>query len=109
MSRYYLLDAARQPVAINDLIGWAAWYELNPEARRVAESEPAPGVRVSTVFLGINHSFHPDNEPQLFETMVFGGPLDQEQQRHATWAEAEAGHRAMVERVEAFTGLGVKA
>jgi hypothetical protein len=39
--------------------------------------------------------------PALFETLVFGGPLSQEMDRYSTWAEAEAGHRAMVERVRA--------
>jgi len=35
----------------------------------------------------------------LFETMVFGGKLDQEQERYCTYDEAEAGHKTMVERV----------
>jgi hypothetical protein len=32
--------------------------------------------------------------------MVFGGPLDQEQDRCTTWDEAEAMHAAMVARVK---------
>ena len=36
----------------------------------------------------------------LFETMVFGGPMDQEQDRCTTWDEAEAMHAAMVARVK---------
>ena len=36
----------------------------------------------------------------LFETMVFGGSLDQEQDRCTTWDEAEAMHKAVVERVK---------
>jgi len=32
----------------------------------------------------------------LFETMVFGGPMADEQQRYCTWAEAEAGHKRWV-------------
>ena len=49
-------------------------------------------VSVSTVFLW--------GHPLLFETMVFGGKLDQEQKRYSTWEEAERGHAAMVERVK---------
>lgn len=57
-------------------------------------------VEVSTVFLGVDYRM--GNGPtQLFETMVFNGPLDREQARYSTWDEAEAGHRAMVERVNA--------
>jgi hypothetical protein len=35
----------------------------------------------------------------LFETMVFGGPLNGEMDRYATWDEAEAGHKAMLDAV----------
>jgi hypothetical protein len=32
--------------------------------------------------------------------MVFGGPLDHEQDRYSTWDEAIRGHEAMLERVK---------
>ena len=51
------------------------------------------------VFLGLDHSFG-SGPPLLFETMVFGGPLDEEMDRYTTWDEAEAGHKAMVKRVQ---------
>ena len=57
-------------------------------------------IRVSTVFLGVDHSFGPCSKPLLFETMVFGGPLNGEMDRYPTWEEAEAGHKAMLNRVE---------
>jgi len=52
------------------------------------------------VFLGLNHSFG-EGPPLLFETMVFGGALDQEQARYTTWEQAEAGHKQMLARVSA--------
>ena len=52
------------------------------------------------VFLGLDHQYG-EGPPVLFETMVFGGELDQEQVRYHTWEEAAAGHAAMVERVKA--------
>lgn len=58
------------------------------------------GVDISTVFLYHNHSFLPRGEPIIFETMVFGGPLDHEQDRYSTWDEAIRGHEAMLERVK---------
>jgi hypothetical protein len=76
---------------------WAEGFEK--DNRHVAD-ETIGGVRVSTVFLGLDHSFD-GGRPLLFETMVFGGALDQEQRRCTTWDEAEKMHAAMVERVKA--------
>lgn len=56
------------------------------------------GNRISTVFLGLDHSWN-GGPPVVFETMVFGGPLDEEQDRYCTRAEAEAGHAMWVARV----------
>ncbi|WFU75508.1 hypothetical protein [Bradyrhizobium sp. CB2312] len=38
-------------------------------------------------------------EAQLFETMIFGGWLDQFQNRCSTWVEAEAMHDEAVDQV----------
>lgn len=77
----------------------AAEFERTFTDRHVG-NDTIGDVEVSTVFLGIDHSFG-SGPPLLFETMVFGGELDQEQERYSTEAEAAAGHRAMVERVRA--------
>ena len=89
---YKLVD--RVPVEC-DLLEPGAW---NIENRRVDETE-VDGARVSTVFLVLDHSFD-EGVPVLFETMVFGGVLDMEQDRYCTWDEAVAGHAAMVKRVK---------
>ena len=95
MTGFAILNSAHDVVEC-DLITWAQMFESS-EARRVAR-DSIDGVDVSTVFLGLDHSF--GNGPALwFETMVFGGPLDQEMERYTTWAEAVAGHEDMVERV----------
>lgn len=65
--------------------------------RRVALTE-IESVHVSTVFLGLNHA-RDDGPPMLFETMVFDGPLSDEQDRCSTYDEAEAMHERMCERV----------
>ena len=65
--------------------------------RKVAESF-YENVRVSTVFLGIDHNYNSDKEPLLFETMIFGGALDQWQWRYSTWEEAEVTHKAICEK-----------
>jgi hypothetical protein len=76
-------------------------YMSQPEARRVAKTQVTPEITVSTVFLSIDHDFGRTGWPVLFETMVFGGALDQEQVRYTSRLQAEQGHEAMVERVRA--------
>ena len=56
-------------------------------------------VHVSTVFLGLDHSFSNEGPPLLFETMVFGGVCDENMRRYATWDEAVAGHEEMIDDV----------
>src|SRR5262245_52914199 len=98
----YILDG-HTPVHMDDVEAWARWCEAHRAALHVRDTWLPPGVRVSTVFLGLDHSLAriltPNLSPILFETMVFGGPLDQAQERCATWAEAEGQHAAVVARV----------
>jgi hypothetical protein len=96
MSDKYILDG-HTVVPATSLKQWAEWMKNKPD-RRVRD-ETINGVRVSTVFLGLDHSFGPGPK-QLFETMVFGGALDGEMDRCATWAEAEEMHDRMVARVK---------
>lgn len=60
------------------------------------------GARVSTVFLALDHAYLPGGPPMLYETMVFGGPVDQTQKRYrySTRAEAEIGHAKYVEQAK---------
>ena len=80
-----------------DPLEWARWME---KAKRHVAKTTIGKVWVSTVFLGLDHQWG-QGKPILFETMVFGGKLDQEQQRYCTWTEAVKGHKAMVKRVKA--------
>lgn len=56
-------------------------------------------VHVSTVWLGMNHRFG-NGPPLIYETMVFGGALDQEQERYEAREAAAAGHERMVRLVQ---------
>lgn len=96
----YILGGAdgKTPVPCEDPEEWGKKSE-DSDGRRVARDEIGDVV-VSTVFLGIDHNWTGKGPPVLFETMVFGGPLDEEQERCCTWAEAEAQHAAMVKRVK---------
>jgi len=96
----YILDATGKPVPEPNLMKWAEWFEHNRDVRRVASDEFAVNgvaVRVSTVFLGIDHAW--SGPPLLWETMVFGGPLNEEQDRcGGSREQAQAMHAAMVAR-----------
>jgi len=88
MTDKYILDDNGEPVPTADLQAWAAMFG---DPRRIVSKSHSGGVTVSTVFLGLDFSFG-DGPPLLFETMIFGGPHDQYQERYTTRAEAIAGH-----------------
>lgn len=98
-SGQYILNQDGKPVPEPDLHKWGKWMEQSVK-RRVAR-ETIGDCDVSTVFLGLDHSFG-HGAPVLWETMVFGGKLDQEQDRcTGNREQAEAMHKRMVERVKA--------
>lgn len=86
---YY--DRQGQPIA--DVLEWARLMEVD-ENKFVEQTEIAPGILVSTVWLGIDHSLL-GSPPLIFETLIFGGALDQEMDRYPTEAAARAGHERM--------------
>ena len=95
----YILDSNQDPVAEDDLIVWAKWMERANKERIVQKAELGNSI-VSTVFLGLDHSFGDDSGiPILYETMVFGGALADEEQRYSTKEQALEGHRQMCNRV----------
>jgi hypothetical protein len=93
MGRHYILDERNTPVAV-DLMAWASLLDGN--RNRVALDERGDAL-VSTVFLGLDHSFTPgDGPPVLWETMIFGGKHDQYQERYTSHADAVEGHARAV-------------
>lgn len=87
-----------------DVLSWAKTFEM--DNRRVARTkvtdaaDPSKSFDVSTVFLGIDHSFG-SGPPLIFESMAFaeGDSLDELCERHSTESQARAGHTAMVVEV----------
>lgn len=80
------------------------WVKLmdDPVNRRVALDQ-VKDVRISTVFLGIDHNFTFGGRPVLFETMTFGN-TDELEERYCTWDEAVEGHERAVRMVEEQLG-----
>jgi hypothetical protein len=92
MSDRYIL-VGHEPKRCDDLLEWGRWFEK--AERHVAEDYLPGDVHVSTVFLGLDHRWG-EGPPLLFETMIFGGPNNEYQERYSTWAEAEIGHAKAV-------------
>lgn len=93
----YKLDG-HTPVPVYDIMEWGEWF--NTAERHVGDTlvrVPFKKVRVSTVFLALDHRFD-EGTPILFETMIFGGRHDQYCERYATWEEAEEGHKRIVKQ-----------
>lgn len=82
-----------------DLMTWARW--LDGKRNRIASYNRC-GVYVSTIFLGIDHSFNFDENivPILFETMIFGEKPHNEQYRYCTYQQALNSHRRIVHQLD---------
>lgn len=101
--KYYDMDG--NPLSMWD---WAMNYELRVD-RHVGDTYlrfRGHVYRVSTVHLGLDHSFSPrPHKPVIFETMVFKdgdmGGMDFTR-RYCTKAEANRGHRETVRDVRRF-------
>jgi hypothetical protein len=106
---YWTLDDDGNPQPCDDVLKWGQWFEGSIEKRRVSEDrDEGPGaddVRISTVFLALDHSWR-DGPPMLYETLVFGGVLDGEMYRCSTREEAVLAHQVMCQRVREAQKLG---
>lgn len=95
---HYTMDAHGHPQPCHDFYVWAEWFETADRSICQDLDEDSEGVyrqiRVSTVFLGLDSSLglH-DGPPLLYETMIFGGPLDGHTRRYATRDAAIIGHQ----------------
>lgn len=106
---WYTLDENKNPVrcgvfAANHMLG-------SPD--KIVKQEWINGVKVSTVFLVLDHNLNGHGAPILFETMTFTGrkgslkKLDQWTWRYCTWEQAERGHAIIRELIKRknLTGL----
>jgi hypothetical protein len=101
---------------------WERWYCLADDGKtpRKCESiddvnkyhtqnrhigdDTIDGVRVSTVFLGLDHGYG-GSDPVLWETMVFGGRHDNWMDRYTSYESALAGHNRVVEAIKSGADL----
>lgn len=100
MNGQFILDEkGEKPIPCASLIVWGKWLQ-KAGPKRVVKRETIGDSDVSTVFLGLDHNHFDEGPPIIWETMVFGGKLDQEQDRcSGNREQAEAMHAKMVARV----------
>lgn len=94
---YYILDGTLAKIEPS-ILAWGKWYE---SADRLVAHTQLEHATVSTVFLGVDHTFIGIGDPLLFETMVFlkDGGYGQVA-RYFTWGEAEHGHKQIVDVIK---------
>jgi hypothetical protein len=104
---WYILNEDHTYSEVGNMHEYYAWdkdygfYGLK-EDRKTIDRYESKNLVVSTVFLGLDHSF--EGPPILFETLVSGGDLEGEMDRYHTWEEAIKGHNNMMK----LCGIEVK-
>ena len=91
MEKYVLVG--HTPIRCDNILEFCLFFS-NGYNRRVEFTQINEDIVVNTVFLGLDHQWG-NGPPLLFETMVFGGELDQNTDRYSTWEEAIEGHKNM--------------
>lgn len=88
-----------QGKGILDVLVWGKIY-ANRKEKILKQEDTWLGFWVSTVWLGLDHSFLPNQDPLIFETMVFrkGYWSDLDCQRYTTKEEAIRGHKALMRK-----------
>jgi len=99
---YYKLDQYKNLVPCS----LTEWTQSFNKSSRIVKQDYIGTFFVSTVFLGMDHSFG-GAKPLYFESMVFSntGLADEfPAERYETWEEAYKGHILVVEQVAKYNG-----
>lgn len=116
MNLHHYIINDKGEISTVDLMTWARWLESEQGSRdKQIGNTQLPEVRVSTVFLGLDHNFG-GGKPILFETMVFENrttqidlqgkpysthkPIEDYSNRYHTLEEAKKGHEGIVRLCE---------
>jgi hypothetical protein len=101
--RYAVLSESGEVITC-DLLTWT--QNLHGRHRIIAQEDLEGGYWISTVFLGLDHSYNPKGPQMWFETMIFEPPTGEDLalgrphgeiiycDRYSTRMEALAGHEA---------------
>jgi hypothetical protein len=107
MTDKFVLNADKTVSKMEDLAEWSARFDNDD--RRIARDVMPDGRIVSTVFLGLDHSYGA-GPPMLFETMIFPSEKNFREEwfeRCSTYAQAERQHQRGVEEAQRLAAEGV--
>ena len=103
---HYILDGT-MPRPCEDRLVWWQWFttaDRHAGDTWFGEPDAEDAVRVSTIFVGLDHQCERGGPPLLWETKIFG--LDEDIcAYYSTWEEAEAGHARWCAYVQARSQL----
>jgi len=93
---FYLLDENKQPYKVSLEESYKIYQD--PNMKIVQQDKLDNGLFVSTVFLGMDHSWDQslNHKPVLWETMIFDGK-DEYQERYTSYEDAVEGHKKALE------------
>jgi len=93
-----LMFYRRDGTPYDDVMDWARDFDKG--SRHIADVTLPNGVRISTVWLGLDHNHLGKGRPLIFETMVFahGNYDDLDCWRYSTEEEAIRGHKTLVKK-----------
>lgn len=97
---YWILDENQNPVKASRE-QYVAWAKDNHPAT-IALNDLDWGIRVSTVFLGIDHGYYISGPPVLYETMVLGSDEIEWCERHITREQALESHCRALAVIDAY-------
>ena len=101
MSTYFILNKDKDVIPATAL-EMAEWRENNHNIvrRTIFTDKSGEDCTLSTVFLCIDHGFHDNQEPLVFETMLFKASSGWEEKfchRYSTWDQALTGHNQLID------------
>lgn len=88
--QYYLLDKDKKPYAVSLEESFKVYDDPD---MKITQQNMVGDIKVSTVFLCMDHAWIGEPGPVLWETMIFGGEHDGYQERYTSHEDALAGHQ----------------
>ena len=97
---WYKLDSDNNPIPCSSVVDYEQWFLKHGTSVAQTKFKDTKNISiyVSTVFLGLDHS-HNSTVPILWETMVFGGPFDQQSVQYSSFKDALKGHNIVVDGI----------
>jgi hypothetical protein len=92
---WYILDENDNPIKVG-IRERSEFFESNRDKIVVSCTKFDDDIKLSTVFLGLDHNFSGEGGPVLYESLWFGGVHANEMRRYRTKQEALSGHEEMI-------------